>query len=316
MKVGILGAGHMAGIFVDTLRKLPEVEVYAVAARELDRAKAFASRYEIPNAFGSYVEMLQLPELELVYIATPHSHHYAHMKLCIAAGKAVLCEKAFTQTLAQAREIMKLAREKGVFVAEAIWTRYMPYRKMLDALLLENRIGKPYALTANLSYAISQKERIVEPGLAGGALLDLGVYCLNFAIMHFGKEIERLTSTVQWHPTGVDGQESITLCYKDGRMASLYAGIYGRSDRRGCIYGDQGYLVVDNINNPQQITQYDLQDQVVEVFSVPKQISGYEYEMQECVRLLQEGKLESTSMPLEETLYCMELMEKVQAAWT
>lgn len=200
-------------------------------------------------------------------------------------------------------------------MAEAIWTRYMPSRNMINELLDSGIIGKVSALTANLSYPISTKERIIKPELAGGALLDIGVYGLNFALMHFGTDIERMESSVQMTETGVDAMESITLFFKDGRMAVLTHDIYGRSDRKGIFYGEKGYMIVENINNPQSISVYDLSDQLIYHADVPEQISGYEYEMRECIHAVQAGKKESYSMPLSDTVMVMEKMDQLRAQW-
>ena len=228
MKIGILGAGNIAGILAKTMAQMPEAECYAIAARSLDRAEDFRNKYGFQKAYGSYEEMLQDEQVELVYIATPHSHHYEHMKLCISYGKPILCEKAFTMNSVQAKEIIKLAKEKGIYVAEAIWTRYMPSRQIINEVIESGILGQVSMLTANLSYDIDSKERIIRPELAGGALLDVGVYTLNFALMHFGNKIDKVESSVMKTQTGVDGMETITLSYQDGRMASLTAGIYGR----------------------------------------------------------------------------------------
>ena len=190
MKIGILGAGNIAGILAKTMAQMSEAECYAIAARSLDRAEDFRNKYGFQKAYGSYEEMLQDEQVELVYIATPHSHHYEHMKLCISYGKPILCEKAFTMNSVQAKEIVKLAKEKGIYVAEAIWTRYMPSRQIINEVIGSGILGQVSMLTANLSYDIDSKERIIRPELAGGALLDVGVYTLNFALMQFGNKID------------------------------------------------------------------------------------------------------------------------------
>lgn len=315
MKIGILGAGHIAGTLANTMNQMAEVELYAVASRSLEKAHGFASQYGVQKAYGSYKEMVEDPVVELVYIATPHSHHCEHMKLCIEHGKHVLCEKSFTMNSRQAEEVRKMAQEKGVLVAEAIWTRYMPSRKMINDLVESGIIGKVSMLTANLCYVIHDKERIIRPELAGGALLDVGVYPLNFAMMHFGDRISKMESSVQYTETGVDGMETITLFYEDGRMASLTAGIYSRSDRKGIIHGDKGYLVVENINNPQSISVFDTSDQLVKYLEVPQQISGYEYEIQECMDAIKAGKLECDAMPLADTVKVMEVMDELRRQW-
>ena len=186
MKIGILGAGGIAVQMAKTVAGMKDVENYAVAARSFERAQAFAEKYGFSKAYGSYEEMLADPQVDLVYIATPHSHHYLHAKMCLEAGKNVLCEKAFTVNADQARKLFALAKEKDLLITEAIWTRYMPSRKMIDDIISSGVIGEVTAVTANLNYAISEVERIRKPELAGGALLDVGVYTINFASMVLG----------------------------------------------------------------------------------------------------------------------------------
>ena len=315
MKIGILGAGGIAHSTVPAMIALEEIECYVVASRSLEKAEAFARQYGFQKAFGSYEQMLSDPELELVYVATPHSHHFEHMMLCLNYGKNVLCEKAFTMNASQAKEVARVAREKGLFVAEAIWPRYMPSRKIIGDVLASGVIGKPNTLTANLSYVIHKVPRLYDPALAGGALLDIGVYGLNFAFMHFGTDIERVESSVKMTDTGVDGMETITIFYKDGRMAVLTHSMYARSDRKGIIHGDKGYMIVENINNPQSVSVFDMEDKLLAFYPVPQQINGYEYQFAECARLIAAGKTESESMPLNDSIFVMEFMDSLRRQW-
>ena len=315
MNVGILGAGRIAGTLAQTMAGMKTVKLYAIAARSIERAQTFAKEYKAEKAYGSYEELVSDPAVDLVYIATPHSHHAEHAELCINHGKPVLCEKAFTMNASQADKIIELSRSKGVFLTEAIWTRYMPNRKIINDVINSGIVGKIRVLTANLSYTMTQKERIVEPALAGGALLDVGVYTLNFAAMHFGTDIERIESSVQMTDKGVDGLESITIFYRDGKMAVLNAGIYTRSDRKGIFYGEKGYIIVENINNPQSISVFDDSDRLIKKIDVPPQITGYEYELLECEKCLAEGKIESDSMPLADSLYMMKQMDGLRKDW-
>lgn len=315
MKLAILGPGRIADTVTPALVALPEIECYAVASRNPERAKAFAEKFGFRKAYGSYEEMLSDPEVQLVYITTPHSHHCQQILMCLEYGKNVICEKAFTVNAAQAREVYAKAREKGLYVAEAIWTRYMPSRKLIQDVIDSGVIGKLNVVTGNLSYKVDYKERLVDPALAGGALLDVGVYGLNFALMHFGTDIARVESSVQMTPSGVDGMESITLFYKDGRMAVLNHSMYARSDRKGIFHGDKGYVVVENINNPNAINVYNDKDQLLAHYDVPEQINGYEYEFMEAVRCIEAGKTESESMPPEESIRVMELMDTLRRQW-
>lgn len=315
MKIGVLGTGNIVRQVTETLKKLDVTECYAIASRTLERAREAAEEYGYEKAYGSYEELVNDPQVELVYIATPHSRHYADMKLCIKHKKPVLCEKAFTVNKEQAEEIKELAKKEGVFVAEAIWTRYMPSRAIIQQVLDSGIIGNVSTMTANLSYKINQNYRIIAPELAGGALLDVGVYGINFSIMHFGTEIERIESSVQFTDTGVDGMESITIFYKNGRMAVLTHGIYARSDRKGIFYGDKGYMVVENINNPQSISVYDMGDNLLKHINVPEQISGYEYQFIECIENIKNKKIESDSMPLSDSIFVMEVMDSIRRQW-
>lgn len=315
MRIAILGAGHIAGKMAATLAKMEGVELYAVAARELARAEAFAAEKGFAKAYGSYQEMVEDPLVELVYVATPHSHHYDHVKLCLEHGKAVLCEKSFTMNAAQARGLADLAREKNILLAEAIWTRYMPFSKTIAEVLDSGIIGTPQILSANLGYAVIWKERLARPELGGGALLDLGVYCLNFASMYFGDGWSSIQSVCTKTPEGVDLQETITLTYPDGRMANMHVSAAALTDRRGVIGGDKGYMVVDNINNPRHLDVFDRMQNLLGSYDAPECISGYEYEVYACMDAMRKGLCECPEMPLDETVRIMEVMDALRRQW-
>ena len=154
MNIAILGAGSIAGVMATTLQPLKDVTCYAVAARDRDRAQVFADKYGFMKAYGSYKDMLEDPDVELVYIATPHSHHYEHIRMCLNHGKHVLCEKAFTANAKQAEEVMRLAESKGLLLTEAIWTRYMPMADKIREVVNSGIIGRPTTLAANLGYPL------------------------------------------------------------------------------------------------------------------------------------------------------------------
>ena len=200
-------------------------------------------------------------------------------------------------------------------MAEAIWPRYMPSRKVISDVLHSGIIGTPNTLTGNLSYDIDEVPRIREPELAGGALLDIGVYGINFALMHFGTDIERVESAVQLLPTGVDAMETITIFYRDGRMAVLTHSIFCRSDRKGMIHGDKGYMVVENINNPQSLSVYDVNDQLLAHYDFSDQISGYEFQFAEAAACIAAGKKEADSMPMADTVAVMGFMDHLRKQW-
>ena len=315
MNIGILGAGNIAATMATTLQSLKNVTCYAVAAREKKRAQAFADKFGFQVAYGSYVDMLSDPNVHLVYIATPHSHHYEHIKMCLKHGKHVLCEKAFTANAAQAEEVILEAREKGLLLTEAIWTRYMPMRLTIDAIIKSGIIGTPTSLSANLGYPLEHKERMVKLELCGGALLDLCVYPLNFASMVFGNDIVGISAECIKYKTGVDAQETVMLKYADGKMATIYATMLAQSDRRGIINGTNGYIEVENINNPESVKVYNLERRVVQEIVAPMQITGYEYEVISAIDAIMEGRVECPEMPHSETLKMMEWMDKLRNDW-
>ena len=315
IRMGIIGAGKIASSMGKTLQGMDTVKRYAIAARDYERAKVFAEQYEFDKAYGSYEEMLLDPMVDLVYVATPHSHHYDQVKMCLEHGKHVLCEKAFTVNEKQARDLFAMAKERKLLLTEAIWTRYMPMRKPLEEVLASGVIGNPYMLTANLSYIIDWKERIKKPELAGGALLDIGIYTLNFASMAFGDDIEKITGTATFNEYGMDMQENITILYKDGRMAALNASARSLSDRRGIIYGDKGYIETENINNCEGIKVFDTERKQIACYETPKQITGYEYEVEACVYAIEHGELECPEMPHEETLRMLRWMDELRRQW-
>lgn len=315
IKVGIIGAGRIAGTMAATLRDMTSVESYAVAARDYDRAEQFAREYGFNRAYGSYEAMLADEAVDLVYIATPHSHHYEHIKLCLEHGKHVLCEKAFTVNEKQAAEVFAIAKEKGLLLTEAIWSRYMPMRGMLEEVIVSGVIGEPQMLTASLCAVVMGKERMSQPELAGGALLDLGIYPLNFASMVFGNQIDSITGTATLSELGVDTQNSITLVYSDGKMAVLNSNALCIGDQRCAIYGDNGFIEVDNINNHKAFRVYDRSRNLIAEYKAPKQISGYEYEVEACLYAIEHGELECPQMPHAETLQMMRWMDELRRQW-
>ena len=291
------------------------IELYAVASRNLERASKFASEWGFEKAYGSYEEMLQDEAVELVYVASPHSHHYAHAKMCLEHGKHVLLEKAFTVNARQAEELIVLAREKGLLLAEAIWTRYMPSRLMIDELIQSGVIGKVISLTANLGYPMRHKERLEKSELAGGALLDVGVYPIHFAMMVLKNGIVKMDATATMSDQGVDWANSVTLTFRDGEIAVLHSSMLTATDRKGIIYGELGWIEVHNINNCEKICVYNNERELVIEKEVPAQINGYEYEVLACMKAIAKCDVECDAIPHEETLRVMALLDSIRAKW-
>lgn len=314
MKMAILGAGAIAHKMASTITKMDQVEAYAIAAREFARAEEFAKQYGFTKAYGSYEEMLADDAVDLVYIAVPHSHHYQTAKMCLEAGKHVLCEKAFTVNAEQARSLLHLAETKKLLLTEAIWTRYMPSRKIIDDIIKSGAIGEVTSLTANLGYELSAVKRIWDPKLAGGALLDVGVYLVNFARMIFGENVTSITSSAVFQ-NGVDKSEDIVMIFDEEKMAVMHCNVAAVLNRSGCIFGTKGYIEITNINNPEAIKVYNEEYREVASYPIPEQITGYEYEVEACVRAIENGELECPQMPHAETIKVMEIMDGIRKDW-
>lgn len=318
MRVGILGCGKIALKLADTIIRTEGVSLEAVAARDLARANEFAARFSVGKAYGSYEELCKDPDVDLVYVATVTNLHKEHMLLAIRYGKAVLCEKSFTVNAHEAEEVFAAADKAGVLVAEAIWTRYMPCRAMISDIIRSGKIGKVTTISANLCYNIIDKERIVEPALGGGALLDIGVYPINFALMVAeGCTIDRIAGTAVINELGADIADNISFIFSDGSQASIFADARTVSDRRGIIYGTTGFIEVENINNPSKLRIYspECPPVLLEEIDVPPRISGYEYELLSCAAALKAGRTEVPEMPHSETLRVMRIMDSLRSAW-
>ena len=315
MRVGIIGTGWIAEKAAITLNGLTECEAYAVGSRKKETAEAFAAKWNIRKAYGSYSELIADAEVDLVYIGTPHSHHYDVTREAIMAGKPCLVEKAFMANARQAKEIIDLAHERKVFLAEAIWTRYQPVVGMVRKLIDDGRIGQPRLVTATLGYSMGDKPRIMRADLCGGALLDLGVYALNFVRMFFPADIVSMDGHCVKSATGMDLTNAICLILSDGMLANVQSSAACVGDNIGVIAGTEGNLIIDNINNPQTITVNGPDRTYVETIRVPQQITGYEYQFLACRQALIDGLLEPREMPHAETLYIMQLMDELRQQW-
>ena len=322
VRVGFVGLGMRGPGAVSRFTYIPGTQIVALCDYEKERAEKcqkYLKEASLPKAAvylgdKGYEELCKRDDIDLVYIATPHSHHYLHAKMCLEAGKNVLCEKAFTVNADQARKLFALAKEKNLLITEAIWTRYMPSRKMIDDIISSGVIGEVTAVIANLNYAISEVERIRKPELAGGALLDVGVYTINFASMVLGDKLKDVQATAIFRE-GVDMLDTIAMVFEGDRMATLQCGAREISDRMGSIFGTKGYIQVQNINNPEKITVFDKEHKEVAAYLSPAQITGYEYEVEACARAIAQGEKECPEMPHDETVRVMEIMDGIRKSW-
>lgn len=311
---GILSTGTIAHNFAKTVRQMDENrELSAVASRTAEKARAFAAEYGISKAYGSYEELAADPEIDAVYIATPHSEHAHDMRLCIEHGKNVLCEKPFTVDAKQAAAIFELAREKHVFIMEAFWTKFIPVYRDMERILKNGEIGEITCLSAQYGYTVSPTlaVRKLDPHLAGGALLDIGVYTLGFAAMFLGYKPEKIHSFLQLNSVGTDSVSSMLLQYSTGQTAQLTAAIQTTLPTWGAVFGTGGRIEVPNFKNPPFIRVFPNGKEPYTV-ERPFDVNGFEYEIREVEDCIQNGRTTSAVMTPEQTISVMEIMDTVR----
>lgn len=314
-KFGIIGAGGMSGRMADTVRQMKNVELYAVAARSEDKAKEFAEKYGAEVYYGSYEELMEDEQVELIYIAIPNHLHYSVARECIQHGKPVLLEKPFTLNESQAENLIRLAEMHQVFLCEAMWVRFMPMIQRIQKELERERIGEVISVTADMGYDLREVERLLRLDMGGGALLDIGVYPLSFILQIMGKEIENISTSVVHMNSGVDAQELINLTYGSGAMAGCYVTMLANTPKRAVIYGTEGRIEVEDINCYREYRIYDRIGNLIETTERESQISGLEYEVQSCIHAIQNGKLECPEMTHYDTLFQMRVMDSIRKIW-
>ena len=315
MKIAIIGAGSIAAQMAKTIAALDEVESYAIASRSFDKARAFADKWGFGRAYDSYDDMLADDAVDLVYIALPHSFHHEWTIKALNAGKHVLCEKPLAVNLKQAQEMIALAESKNLLLAEAMWTRYQPSAKIITDLIAGGEIGEVMTVSANVGDCNYMNDRLTNPALAGGCLLDLTVYALNFSAMVMGNKVKRIVASMIPTDTGVDGQDNVMLEYDGGKIANLFATMYTVTDRSGFVYGSGGFIQAHDVFNPEKITVCGVKGYkhyVKREIAVPAQITGYEYEVLACMKAVEDGRTECPEMPHAETLAIMKQADEIR----
>ena len=314
---GILATGGIAAAMAKGLARVPDARLAAVGSRTLEAADKFGRRFGIPKKYGSYEELACDPEIDVVYVSTPHNLHYENCLMLINEGKAVLCEKPFTINAGQAAEVITLAREKKSFVLEAMWTRFLPAFVKVREILREGLLGEIRMLNASFGFKaeFDPAHRLFDPSLGGGALLDVGVYPVSFASMVFGQPTE-IESLCHLGKTGVDEQSAALFRYGQGQMAVLAAAVRTEIPRDAYIIGTKGTL---RIHAPwwqsQKLTLKFTEKEREKVLKCPFKGNGFSFEAEEVMRCLREGRLESQIMPLEESLSIMKTMDFIRAQW-
>ncbi|KWX72950.1 dehydrogenase [Paenibacillus riograndensis] len=317
VKWGILSTGWIAHQFATDLAHASNGVAYAVGSRNQESADEFAKKHGIPVAHATYEDLVNDPEVDAVYIGTPHPFHKDNALLALRAGKAVLCEKPFTVNSGELEEIVAYAREHKLFLMEAMWSRYIPANVKVREWIAAQRIGDVRLVKADLGFRADWKPegRLLNPALGGGALLDVGIYPVSFASMIFGPHPESVASTVHMGETGVDEHFSLLLSYGGGKSASLNGGVRLNMLQEAYVFGTEGHIVIKgSFVNPRSAELY-AGGELVETFEDDRTSIGYAFEAEEVGRCLQAGLTESPALTLDESLAILKLLDRVRAEW-
>jgi predicted dehydrogenase len=313
---GILGTGWIANQFAQGLSQLSDAELVAVGSRTAEAASRFAAKFHVPRRHDSYQALVEDPEVDVVYVATPNPLHREHCLLCLRSGKPVLCEKPFALNAGEAKEVIGLARERHLFLMEAMWSRCFPLMAKVRALLAEGAIGDVQMLVADLGiqFDFDSSDRRYALELGGGALLDLGVYLVSFASMIMGSP-SKISSIAHLGETGVDEQAGIVLGYGQGQVSTLYTSIRVNSPVEAMLMGTKGQIRIHPWwIRPDTLTlRVDGQEDCT--IERPFEGNGYQFEAIEVMNCLRANRLESELMPLDETLSIMQTLDAVRDQW-
>lgn len=313
LRWGILATGGIARLQTSDLLTAG-LTVAAVGSRSMDSARSFAAEFGIPRAYGSYQELCESPDVDIIYVATPHPVHMDNALMALDAGKHVLVEKAFTINAGQARAIMDRAAEQGLFVMEAMWTRFLPMMVRIREIIGAGGIGRPRVLLAdhNQWLPIEKARRVQDPELGGGALLDLGIYPLSFAWDLFGEPAEMQVSGTLTE-RGVDEMIGVLLRYADGAQAVLHTGSLTPGPNTAAVVGDAGRIEIDAVwYSHSSFSHYDREGRLLERYTEQIEGRGMQYQAMEVERCIREGLTESPRMPLSQTVALMEQMDEIR----
>jgi predicted dehydrogenase len=312
---GILSTGGIARVVTEAIQFLEDAEVVAVGSRTADSAERFGAKYNIPHRHASYEALAQDPDVDVIYIATPHNLHKDNALLSLGAGKAVLLEKPFTVNAAEAAEVIDFAHRKNLFLMEAMWSRFIPLMGKLREMLVAGVIGDIRMVHADCSIRIpfDPKSRMFDLNLAGGALLDSGIYPFSMASMILGKP-SSVVSQAYIGESGADEQAAAVLQYPKGELAVLSTAIRTAGPQELLIRGSEGYIKIIGWQRATKLT-ITRPGQVDEVIEMGIEGNGKNYQVAEVMRCMRAGLIESPIMPLKETLDIMATLDSVRAPW-
>jgi len=317
IKWGILSTGHISKKFADALAILPDAELAAVASRDVETARKFAEKYKVPKAYGTYEELANDPDIDVIYIGTPHTFHLENSRLCMRKGKAVLCEKAFTINAAEAREMVRVAREENVFLMEAMITRHVPLIKRVLNWIKEGRIGEVRMVRASRCArgVFPPGARQMNPDLGGGSLLDVGVYVISFASMIYHKSPVETVGVSHIGDWGSDEQGIAILKYSNGEIADLSFALRTAAVNEAYVFGTEGYIKIEDVFAVPTRASLVINKLEAEVLEEPIICNALNYEAEEVMRCLKAGLKESPLMPLDESIQIMEIMDNIRKPW-
>ncbi|MCH5186024.1 MAG: Gfo/Idh/MocA family oxidoreductase [Oscillospiraceae bacterium] len=313
MKVSIIGTGNIAHAMAKTIKAVECAEFYAVASRNIESAREFAKEFDIPVAYGSYDELINDTETELVYISTIHPLHHELSEKSLCRKKSVLCEKPITINRAQAEDLFRTSKENNVFICEALWTRFFPWIKDVRDLITGGEIGKPVLLDSRFGNRV-RSERFYNPELGGGALLDMGIYNITAADLLFGSDFEISDTACILSDTGIDEHNFTMLKYPDGKRAYLTSSINMCLDSKIKVFCERGYIEIFGPSDWGKIKIFDTGGKLIHELE-PKRMTGYEFELQSCIDAIKAGKTECGEISHDKTLFIMNVMDELRAAW-
>lgn len=316
IRVGILGAGNIAERWMFDAHTVAEAEIVCVAAREAARAQAFAQRWRIPNAVGGYEALVARPDVDVVYVATPHPMHREHAMLAMRARKHVLCEKPVAMNGRQLRDMIACAKECGVFFMEAMWTRFFPATMRARELLAEGAIGDLRAVHAQFAFRAEAdpRSRLFDAALGGGALLDVGCYPIAFALDMFGCAPEAVSGVATMGETGVDEQNVMSLRFPGGGVAMLMSAVRTAAPVEAVLYGTEGSLRIPDFYHPERLL-WTKGGTTATVFEQPYVQQGFAFELRHLCECIQKGWVESPRMSHADSLAVMDTMDTLRAQW-
>lgn len=312
VNIAILGIGAIADKMADAIKNCEDVFPCGVASRDLRKAKLFAEKHGFLHFYGSYEEMLADKDIELVYISVPHALHCEYTLKCLEAGKNVITEKPFAVNAIQTRTMIEMAQKKKLMVAEGIWMCYLPIVENIKHICQSGIIGEVRCLSGEIGYHLTQN-RLFDPVLAGGALLDIGVYAVALCGIVFGYDIMKICSNAVLTNSGIDEINSFIFSYQTGQIASFSTAITLMSSCRGTIWGSNGYADISNVNSLDEVRVFDLNRNEIERFNAdPNVKNSYDYELRSVIKALREGRIDTPEAPHDEILKRINIMDRLR----